>query len=485
MSNVKHHISNEKGSYLVLGAFVLVALLIVAGLAVDVSRKYQLEQRAQDVADAAAQAGAQFVLNAGAAETAAISYVQQAAGSWYMPRETDVWVQTNTVLATSTSYCTVGVMVRGTWDPIIMPAWLFGDPEMQITRYAIAIGSVTGGTAAGSLTAGDLGIGDVAFFIGDTAPGGGNPSCGGSYIAQISGNNIDVTGKVQINQNLNYNGSDFVTIGQVNVAGSITGDPANVTATGGIVQGAPVVELPKIDESKLKVDVVLDINIPGAMAYYGGGADVPLKGAGTNGVFGDADDSFVYADNGAAVTAKYAGTDGFGHQLWEINGPNNRRITAAANPGFGEGVDIKVVGDLQYKALDGQEGLLWTTGALAISQNNADYNATADNPGLVLYSGEPGDPTKESLLVNSNYSQESFYGLVYANGNAKLNGNASNNTHTIVGGLWAKRLDQDCAGAINGNNWGILGDITLLRDIPILGAPAAAKISSPTVYLKH
>jgi len=375
------------------------------------------------------------------------------------------------------------------WDPLIMPAWLIADNDgvnqgYMISRFAIARNSWTSGDTGGSSGGTLLPLANLAFFIGDTVGSPGEPACGASKVASTNGNNFTVNGGVQINHDFIVNGNaNFED--SVNIVGTnLTTDPGVTFNGGGTLGGAVAIEMPPVAEGTLVTDVVLDISTPAVAAYYSPiGTARPLL---------DAAGNPIMAVNGAGMAAAqimvtYNGLDGFGHQLWSMTGDANKRITTASIAGnnIGRGFDLKVNGDLTVTGIDGWDGFVWTTGSLSLNMNNADFKQTSDNPGFVLYTGPPGDPVLSSLLVNANLSQESFVGLIYANGNARFNGNGSNNENTINGGLWAKRIDGDCAGVINGNNWGITGNAALLLTNPAIFPVGLAIRSTPDVWLQN
>lgn len=487
---------NEGGSYLVLGAFVLVALMVTAGLAVDISRKYQLEQKAQDTADAAAKAGVAMMPSLSAMALGCTTYIQQSAGAWYVPRDEDIVCQ----ISADNLSGTVGVFIRGTWDPIIMPAWLVGDNNYEIGRYAIARGVITVNNTDTGDTIGATDFGELALWIGDTSPPGG--TCGGDYNAQLSSNNVDIWGMTQINHDVNIgpgppaNSVDFH--GDVNVAGTITGDAVaiNTSTTTEISQNAPVLEMPQLPvASEINVDLTLDINLPGAAAYYAPGSIVPLVDP-VDGIYGNGNDVPIMASNSATPTdpvmVRYTGTVS-GHQKWDVTGPNNMRIQAGNNPAYGNGFDLKVVGDLNIpNSIDGMDGMIWTTGTLTLGTNNGEYLTTTaatavagkDNPGSLFYTGPGATVAEPSLTLSGNFSQGSFTGLLYVDGGLNVTGNSSNNTQAVVGAVWAGHIDVNCGSDVTGNNWGILGNIDSIEGVPLAPAATTPAASTPIVWLQ-
>ncbi len=479
----------QRGSYLVLAAFVLVVLMLASGLAVDVSRKFSLEQNCQDIADAAAMAGANMLPDAARARLACSTYIQtfmSAANGQYVLETNAIQIRVDT----ATRSCTIGVIISGTWDPVLMPTWLLGDERYQTSRYSIAVmawDTIGGGTIGATID--DRGLDTMAFFIGDTYSVANNPQCGGGYEADISGQNFSVHGASQINHDLNVNGANAEFDGQVNVVGTSTAPGA--TFSPAVTTSAPIVAMPKLDESKMNVDINLDINDPDVAAYFPLNVAKSLVAGGTDGRIGvGGDDITIKASNSACnnqtdVTVTYTGTVA-GHQQWSISTGNNLRINSACfASGLGNGLDLKVNGDVVMTSGDGMDGFIWTTGSLELQGTmNADFNMTQDNPGLCVYTGPPADPTLPSFLCSANLSQQSFIGLLYIDGNCKFNGNGSNNEDTILGGLWAKRIDDDCSAGLFGNNWGITGDPSKIGDIPLVPLSSEpVRNAAPNVWL--
>ena len=474
-------------AYLIMAAFITTVLIIVAALGVDIAQKYRLEQLAQDVADHAAMAGASALPSEPMARDMATKVIMNHASTSYVPDSDDIQV----AVSADISHGTVGVIVYGSWDATFMPMWITGDPNYGISRYAIATANWTSGVDSSSLTIDGKGFGDLALFIGDTPGAAGQPACGAEKEALVNGNNFSVTGNTQINHDLLVNGTaDFN--GAVSISGSNNSTDPGVDFNAGVTTGAPVREMPQLDESQFNMDVFLDWTNADVAAQYPVGVEVALVAAGPDGDLGTGDDIPILAANNAcnaqeAVIVKYNGLDGFGHQLWDLKSGNNKRINSACfnTAGtLGAGFDLRVNGDVTMTELDGWDGFVWTDGSLTLAGSmNADFKGTTDNPGMVIYTGPPGDPTKESFLVNANLSQESFVGLIYVDGNVKFDGNGSNNENTINGGLWARRMDADCAGGLNGNNWGITGNSGLIGDVLVLGTPDAAIQGSPDVAL--
>lgn len=453
--------TQEEGSYLVMGAFVLVALMITAGLAVDISRKYALEQRLQDVADAAAKAGALQLPDLSAARYACTTYIEQAVGTggWYTHADSDVKVY----ISADNKSGTCGVIVHGAWDPIIMPAWLVGDNENHVARYAIALMAATSGDTGSYPTIPPTGLGELTLIVGDT-----DVSCGTDLEADLPGNNITIVGGTQINHTFDLTGATGeVDFEEIDVSGSminIAAAEGGQSSHGTVTTDVDPITIPDIPNPT--VDCTLDISDPTVLARYPvANTDYPLL---------EDDGTPVLADNGSPVTIRRDATG----ETWSITGPANRRITSTGNS-FGNGFDLKVVGNLELATgtIDGIDGCIWTTGDLYLTAgNNSDYNATSDNPGVVMW-------VQGDMRVDCNNSGESIYGLVKVDGNFSMTGNGSNNTTLIRGALWAGTIDADCGGGITGQNFGITGDADVLDDVQIIDPTYNPLRSTPTVWL--
>lgn len=473
---------NSEGSYLVLGEFMLIALLMTGGLAVDIARKYQLEQRAQDVADAAAKAGALMLPDEAAARMAATAYIQQSAGQWYIPRDSDILI----VISADNRTGTCGVIVRGAWDLIVMPSWLVGDNTYEVARHAVALMVSTGGASPKNPTLPQGGFGQFTLIVGDTIPPVGS-TCG-SLEADIPGNNFTmIDGGTQINHIFDLSGAGGqVRFDDVNAVGTIVNQGA-IDHSGTVTTPAAVVEIPEIPDPN--TDCILDITNPTVAARYPEDVITDLH---------DDTGNIVTTDEGYPVQVLYNGLDAYGHQQWKIVGPANQTISGTNNS-FGAGFDLKVVGDLQIAAcnadgslqgqgqatIDGIHGCVWTTGSLQIRSNNSDYVATADNPGVVIYTGLPGNVNAPSFWIEANMSQQSIIGLVKVQGTFLMTGNGSNNVPLIKGALWTGRMDRDCGGGILGNNFGIEANGDVLSLVAIIDSENTPMRSTPMVWLKE
>lgn len=468
-----HRNQREKGSYIVLAAFVLIVLMMTAALAVDISRKYQLEQTCQDVADAAALAGAAMLPNAELARTTCTTYIRQAAGNtWYTPRDSDVLI----AVAKDNRSGTVGVLVRGSWDPLIMPDWLVGGilPN-EVVRYSIAVMALDTSrqTWAGP---GDLDSspnGPYALFVGDTA-----------IISSVLGNSLFLIGNAHFNDIVNIS----THIQNMQIDGTFEVAPGS-TGGGGIT---PVVsgweEFPALDRSELVWDVVLDENDAVQKAYYN--TAKPLL-----------------ASNGVAVpntTAEWDGTK------WIIESTGNVTSDLAGQAGaWGTGVDLNIIGaaeiDLPGSSGGGSQnywlGSISSTKLMELTSNNAEIRTVnkatgiegLDNIGLALSPGWTMGPGQ--LAFDNGGNALNVYGLMHTWGNVTWTGNMNNynagyegtgGNYDAVGNGFIK--GSLVAGSLTstGNNFKVYYDGDLSGDAPITNAQSASpdQFGTPTVWLQ-
>lgn len=478
----------QEGSLLLLGAVGLMMLLLAMALAVDVGRFLRLVHLAQVTVDGAALAAAQALPDTFTARRVAANYIRQ---RWPDPSLIDdsgyahMWdTQGNPVYAElvniaetfsqtdSRAKALIGVSVQARFEPIFTPRWLYGNYAISGIRRSARVEAEWDdvpypreGLNPFGGSGGDT-VGDFALLV------GGDGSC----TALINGNNIDVCGAAHFNGGTNINGNNLIE-----GPGSICGNTARWNSNGFFENGnnnfgeknndnkytvpidstAGSVTFPAEPDSALNLatDVVLDGNLYGT--YYTCGAVVDMRTAG-------AGSTIVKAGNQKVTVKRNCGSGG-NPDLWEIYVPTGKTIDPASNSaiaGVGNGVDIRVHGSAKWSNNNTHlTGSLRTTNDLEINANNNTFKAgvagtKGDNNGLVLYTG--AGATEGNLKVNGNFSQLSFQGLIYVDGEAHLNGNGSNNTATINGAIWVKKAS--CANPlINGNNWGITYNAALFN----------------------
>jgi len=473
----------ESGSYLVLAAFILVVLMVTAGLTVDISRKFMLEQTAQDVADSAALAGADMMPDSAKARQACIEYIQQHSAG-YVPYDSDIQI----TVSDEDRSGTVGVLVTGAWDPVIMPTWLVGNELYGITRYAIAVAAwdTSSKTIYGD---GDLSNppgGSYALFVGDTNVG--------SSLSGLDGNNLYFKGDVHINGSITVSNSPQNTIVGSFEAGSSAGG-------GGIAvqDGVAAEPWPEIDADKFVNDVYLDKDNPADIARYGGAGASLL---GTNG-------QPVKSASGVDVTCRWDGSK-------FIITTDNSNVTAASSSQtatWGNGVDVKVNGSLDIN-LPNTQGKYWlgsfqVSGTISVPAannntelhglyaDNADPNLVAiegkDNAGLAVYAG--ASYTADQTAIDIQGNQTCWYGTVYTPGRVNWGGNFNNYNANDEG--TDGNYDASGNGFVKGsvicgsitstnNNFQIYYDAALSDDFPITNSPQSSppRYSTPTVWLQ-
>jgi hypothetical protein len=483
----------------------MVVLIIVAGLAVDVSRKFALEQKCQDVADAAALAGANSAPNAVTAKQAAVAYIQQSGGLWYAPADTDIQI----VVSANNKSCTVGAIVRGVWDPVIMPDWLVGGDQYSVARYAIAISqwetSSVRTSGAGILS--NAPGGPYALFVGETNPVVTNT---------VTGNGIAIIGSAHFN-------SEVRTTGNPVQAPTISNGVFEAPDITGSIQGATeiptdILDRPYIDVNSLVFDVLLDQTNSNQAAYYTAGDEVNMVRPGTDGLYGTADDIPILATDGTNVRVEYLGGN-----KWDVTTVSSgKTIDASNNFGIGAGVDVRVRGDLD---LGQGAGMTWTGslqavridgtsnyGVVSLQSNSLEFRAVLpsaavaglDNPSLAIHAGQ-GSPEWDQLAFNNNGNMVRVYGVLYAQGTLAWTGNMANapaapgpagsysyigsnpNSSFVKGSIIAGDLDSSGGGTggISGNNVNIWYDGDLAGGLPITNAQTLSpeQYSTPTVWL--
>ena len=179
----------ERGSLLLVAAIGLMAFMVVLAVAIDTARLWRLQHLTQEVADAAALAGAQYIPDTALARVTAENYIKQRAAQYfgtvqegasaYLQPE-DIMVATHDTVTASLRRVdmggTVTVIVRGAFNPIFMPNWLYGSYTSGLYRTATAVGGRHNERFAINLDIGDLPLGRFALFVGDDATFGNSPS---------------------------------------------------------------------------------------------------------------------------------------------------------------------------------------------------------------------------------------------------------------------------------------------------------------------
>ncbi len=474
----------QRGNYLILGAFGLVILLMAAALAVDVSRKFSLEQKAQDVADAAALAGAQQLPNVALARLQCTTYIQSAAGSWYVPPDTDITI----FVSDDNRSGSVAVVVRGSWDPVLLPAWLFGDENYDISRFAIAAMTLETSVKVtyenGTLDSPPSG--PYALFIGDT-------DAGSSQFGEPGANQITIVGNAHFNHCADIGGQNHVDSQGVFEAQCLEGDVAELE--GQKDGSSPYAVPPILNAAAMVSDILLDISVGAQAAYYTLNTYKPLLAK--NG-------SVVYMDDGSSpVEAKWDGSQ------WTVR-TGNKTVApnAGFNTGMGNGIDLEVAGDLVLE-LPNSAGKFWqgsvrSTGKMSMGANNSEIRcvqkgdavAGLDNAGLALHSGS-GLPDN-SLAFDNAGNAVNVYGVLYVEGSLLWTGNMSaagtigtpgdyNATGNgfIKGMVYADDLSPANGGGLGGNNLKIYYDAEMISGLEITNAVTRTppKYSNPTVWL--
>ncbi len=484
---------NERGSYLVLAAFIMVVLIVVAGLAVDISRKFTLEQKCQDVADAAAMAGAAFLPNDIRARVAAETYIQQAAGKWYEPRDTDIQI----VVDTAHASCTIGVLVKGTWDPVLMPDWLVGGASYGVARYAIAVmrWETTATTILGNGTFPNGPGGPYALFVGDTE----------AITSGTTGNNAWIDGSAHFNHAAQIQWMD-ITNGTMEVPAGSTINAGKWT--GSLDAAAGYEAPPQINAAALVYDVLLDQTNANQAAYYAAGVTKNLVRPGPDGSYGTGDDIPIKHANGTNVTAQWTGTK------WIVTTVNSqvRGSAGGLNTGIGAGVDLKINGSVDFNIPNAAgnywEGSVQCSGKFFVNANNTELRCVLpaaavsgqDNPGLGIYCGY-GLPDN-SLAFDNRENATNIYGVIYCEGTLRWDGNVSNpsssnpasppGTYTTVGNgfvqgsVYCDDMNLAAGGGSTGNNFKVFYDGVIAGGVPITNAPQSSppRYSTPTVWLQ-
>lgn len=481
------HRRRQEGSYLVLAAFVLVMLLLAALLGVDIARKYRLEQLAQDVADAAAVAGALALPDVPKSRTVVERYIQQVAGNWYQP---DTVNDIQIAVAPDNSSGTVGVLVKGMWTAQFMPRWLGNtDSTYAISRYAIAVMKMTweSETTAGPYKDGNFG--DYALFLGDT-----------TLSSHFDGNGMWTIGSAHLNAcaDVSPPPAQYPDID----SGTFE---AQCFDNGGVDGATEVptnyIEPPIVDPGQFVADVTLDKNDPAVTAYYTGRAPLVLDN-GPDGLYGTADD----------ITHPNVDVEYFpaGNPDWKITThPNNMNITGTDVGGvnIGNGLDINVVGDLDLEGPQGGGGpatqKYWygsfvVSGKFTNLTNNSEIRAVRedlavdgkDNPGLAIHSGSA--LSENDVTFTDNGKALNVYGLLYTKGIAEWNGTMSNESSSdpgssggydadgngfVKGALYAHGLD------VNGTNFKVWYDEGLIKGPDAENSQSPLRPSLPRVAL--
>lgn len=483
----------EEGSYLVLAAFVLVVLMLASALAVDVSRKYSLEQNCQDVADAAAMAGANLLPDAVRAQMACSTYVQSVASGLYQLDDSAVQIRVDT----STRSCTIGVIVAGTWDPVLMPSWLLGDEQYRVMRYAVAVmhWDTAATTFTGPDTFGNLPGGPWALFVGDTATA-----------SSSLGNSIHIIGEVHTNDAIALSTSP-----QNAIVGGTFEVAAGSSGGGGIT---PVVSLyevpPKIDNSGFVFDVTLNEGSAADIAQYSVGV-VNNRATWNN----------LLALNGQPVPNTKCFWDGTKFLL-----DCNSFVTPAAGAtdqtaAWGRGIDVNVIGEVSVAFPNGNGGVLppdntsspgnnqnyWigsfqTTKKLTVTSNNSELRcvkssiavAGKDNPGMAFNVGTSFQPGTVGFDNGGNAFD--IYGVLNTPGTLQWTGNMNNysagaegtpGNYDISGNNGFIKGSVICGALSNslGNNFKIYYDGVLAPVVPVLNPYLTfpPRFSTPTVWL--
>lgn len=493
--------TSQRGSYLVMAAFILVVLMIVGALAVDVARKYRLEQIAQDVADAAALAGAAQLPDEEAGRLAAMRYIQQFGTDSYVPSPTDIQI----TVSPDNQSGTCGVIVYGAWDAIFMPMWLTGDPQYGISRYAVAV-SFRELTSETRYMPGDFSnapTGPYALFVGDSNT---------AISSDVTGNSMQIIGGAHFNHAANFSSSN---------GSEILGGTLEATSLSGSVAGTMQVptgyeEPPTIDRSKLVSDVTLDISQSNQAAYYQAGVEVELHRPGADGLYGTADDIPVRQNDGSAIKVTYQGGN-----IWNLSlASHNVGVGATNNAGVGNGLDLSVVGDLNAEIPGSNAGgdqINWIGSIVCSGRftndngsggNNSEIRAVTkanaaaglDNAGIAVYSGysNPG-----GLTFDNGGNALNIYGLLSTDGTLLWTGNMSNPSSSsptggtgtapydavgngfIKGAVVCRTFDTNQGGGVQGNNVKIWYDGTLTQGPPITDALVVTppRYSSPRITL--
>lgn len=491
--------SRERGSYLVLAAFVVLMMMIASALGVDVSRKYRLEQVAQDVADAAALAAANYLPDEPAARAAAVRYIDQHTHGDYtasMNQSADIQI----AVSADNRSGTVGVILYGSWDAMFMPLWLTstatGEKEYMVSRYAIANmkRTVTQDSYFAPGTVNQAPGGPFALYLGDSDA---------TTTSDWEGNNGWIVGSAHVNHPMDFTGSmgSELDSGDFESPFAITG-----TLTGAMTIPAPYVPPPAIYQDSLIADVRLDTNLPNAQAYYADGVVMPMIRPGPDGVYGDdsttamvneaMDDIPIRMDDGSIVTAMYTAITG----LWTV-GTGNSNVTSAMNNGIGTGVDLYVNGDLSIgmpNSAGGGAQCYWkgsmrVSGKMTVTSNNSELRCVLDsedvygldNAGLGVHTG--WELPDGAVGLDNGGNMFNIYGLAQVEAAVLWTGNMSNPSSSdpgttgnfdsvgngfIKGALVAEDMDDANGGGVvsPGNNLKIYYDGTMTGGVPILNA---------------
>jgi hypothetical protein len=451
--------------------------MLTAGLGVDIARKFHLEQKAQDVADSAAIAGARMLPDVNRARTTVITYIQQAAGTGYVPWDSDIQV----VVDVPNNSGTVGVLVTGAWDPIIMPSWLLGSPTYGVARHAIADMNwdTTRSFGMNRDTAGSGIFGPWAIFVGDT-----------SVSSAMNGNSI------MLNGNSHFNDTVALSNHVQNVANG-TFEAAAWTGTGGGITPTTgqYIEPPTLKQDELVWDVVLDKNNPADITRYSG-AGAPLLGANNQPVRDAA---------GNTINCRWDGTQ----FVIEAGNSTVSAGTSGQTAAWGAGIDINIIGAASFRLPYGSAGggqCYWlgsiqTSERLLVTSNNSEIRTTKtsngvpgkDNIGLGLSPGYTLGPNQIGLDNGGNALD--IYGLVITparvewtgqmnNYNAGYEGTAGN--YDCVGNGFIK--GSLICGSLNstGNNFKVYYDAGMQGGIPLNNPnyPSPIRYSTPTVWLR-
>jgi Flp pilus assembly protein TadG len=469
--------NDERGSYLVLAAFILVALIITGALAVDISRKYQIEQKAQDVADAAAMAGAALLPDAARAESIAVVYIQQSAGSWYIPDDSDIQI----VVSANNRSGTVGVLVQAAWDPIIMPAWLIGNEVYGVSRYAIAVMSweTTVTTYTSIDTFGNFPGGPWAIFVGDT-----------SIASSTIGNSIKIIGDAHFNDTLTLS-----THAQNSIEGTL--DAVSFTGGGGITPvTGPVLSKPGLPNERLYWDATLDENNAAQTAYYTVASPYKNNARPLLDPFGTPVPNVTVAWDA-------------GNSKWLVFADGGGNVTTAGNTAvWGNGFDLNIVGQADVALPNSSGGgaqLFWqgsiqTTKLITTTTNNGELRTVQpgqavegrDNPSLAFNAGTTLGPNTPAFDNGGNAIN--IYGVLYTEGRLVWTGNMNNynagnqgteGAYDCVGNGFIK--GSVVAGSLfsSGNNFKVYYDGPLTDDLPVVNpiTPSLPQYSTPTVWL--
>ncbi|MCR4442487.1 MAG: pilus assembly protein TadG-related protein [Peptococcaceae bacterium] len=183
---LKKHLSNEKGTAIVLLALAMASLLGLTGLVADVGLLYVKKQAMQNALDAACLAGAQELPDTGAAEAKALEY---AALNGVNAAEIEIFFTNNNQKLTLSCSKTQN---------------LFFLPVLGIDSASLhAVAAAEAGTPGQAF--------DYALFSGSS-----------SNTLRLNGNNLSIKGSAHTNQNFRANGNYIQLTGACEAVGTIS-----------------------------------------------------------------------------------------------------------------------------------------------------------------------------------------------------------------------------------------------------------------------